>query len=285
MQIIDGKAIAEKIKDEIVKEIICDKTAKELLTCSRPNLAIILVGEREDSKLYVSLKEREARRCGIDTSIYKCKEDIAEQELLDMVGFLNNDEAIDAILIQLPLPKNLNTNKTIAAIKPEKDLDGFHPDNLAKISEDQVKIMPPVFGAVLECVDNLKYDLKNEKVGIIVNSEIFGNNLAKVLKNRGAKVEVVKSDDEKLKDKIKNKDVLISAVGKARFINGDMIKKGAVLIDIGITKENDRVVGDFDFEDVDDMASFITPVPGGIGPLTIARALRNTVDIWKKKNK
>lgn len=287
MQIIDGRALAEKIKDEVVEEIAGGRKGDELLNCPRPNLAIVLVGEREDSKIYVNLKEREAKRVGIDTHLYKLEENVSEKELLETIAFLNGDDQVDAILVQLPLPSHIDTDKVIQAVNPEKDVDGFHPDNLNMLlgTCDNPPVMPPVFDAVLEALSSIKYELRGEQVCIVANSDIFGRSLAKVMECRGAKAEAVKPDDVKLEDKTREADVLITAVGKPGFIGGDMVKKGAVLIDIGISKEAGKVAGDIDFDDVDDMASFITPVPGGIGPLTIACAFRNAVALFKRRCK
>jgi len=313
MKIIDGKKLAEKIKDEIIKEILgkdffeekncqdsscsCHNAKKEkevinkkgdyILKCSRPNLAIILIGGREDSGLYVSMKEREAKKVGIDTHLYKCAENISEKEVLEMINFLNNDETVDAILLQLPLPEHLDADKIIASIKKEKDIDGFHPENLKILANtcDGKAIMPPVFGACLEMLKSIDCDLKGKKVSIIANSDIFGKTLVKVLGCRGAEAEIIKADDKNLFKKISQADILITAIGKPKFIKKEIIKKDAVIIDIGITKEGKKVFGDVDFEDVKDKAGFITPVPGGVGPLTIAMAFKNTVEVFKKRFK
>lgn len=277
MKIIDGKQLAEKIKDDIVKQIF-------KLKGKRPNLAIILIGERPDSKLYVNLKEREAKKVGIDTHLYKCPGNISEQEVLEMIKCLNNDKTIDAILVQLPLPENIDTDTIIMALDPAKDIDGFHPDNLKKLLSDCEfdGFMPPVFATVLEILKSITCDLKDKQVCIISNSDIFGKSLAYILKCRGAKTEMVKADEKKLADKTNQADILITAVGKPKFIKKDMIKQDAVIIDIGINDINGKVVGDVDFEDVKDKVGYITPVPGGVGPMTIAMAFKNTFQAYKK---
>lgn len=279
VKIIDGKAIAEKIKDEIVKDIV-------ELGGERPNLAIILVGEREDSKLYVSLKEKQAKEVGIDTHTYKCADNIPEPELFQLVDHLNRDELIDAILVQLPLPDGYDTDGIIMAINPEKDVDGFHPINLEKLfnSCEHENFIPPVINVVLEIIKNIDFDLQWKKACVIANSEIFGKAMAWVLKCKGAHTDITDEKDEFFMDKITAADVLISAVGKPKFIKKNMIKEGAVLIDIGISKDNGKISGDFDFEDVKEKAGYITPVPGGVGPLTIAMAFRNTLKLYKKRH-
>jgi methylenetetrahydrofolate dehydrogenase (NADP+)/methenyltetrahydrofolate cyclohydrolase len=265
------------------------KTKKQknnlVLKCPRPNLAIILIGDRADSELYVSLKEKEAKKVGIDTHLYKCGENVLEKEVLAMINFLNNDETVDAILIQLPLPAHLDADKIIGSIKKEKDIDGFHSDNLKILLNtcDGGAVMPPVFGACLEMLKSIDCDLKEKQVCVIANSDIFGKTLAKVLECRGAKTETVRADDKDLKEKILEADILITAAGKPKFIKKEMIKKDAVIIDIGITKKGKKVFGDVDFEDVKAHAGFISPVPGGVGPLTIAMAFKNTVELYKRK--
>jgi methylenetetrahydrofolate dehydrogenase (NADP+)/methenyltetrahydrofolate cyclohydrolase len=276
MQIIDGKKLSEKIKDGLVKEIV--KLGK------RPNLAIILIGKRQDSSLYVGLKEKEAKKVGIDTHLYKCPENISEKEVLEIIDCLNRDELIDAILVQLPLPKNLDTDKIIKAVDPEKDVDRFHPDNLNELlkSCSHAHVMPPVFEVVLEMLRSINCEIKDKEVCIVANSDIFGKSLAKVLECKQARTVVVHGDDINLKEKTCEADILITAVGNPEFIKKDMIKKDAVVIDIGITKEEKKVYGDVDFKDVKDKISFITPVPGGVGPMTIAMAFKNTLELYKK---
>jgi methylenetetrahydrofolate dehydrogenase (NADP+)/methenyltetrahydrofolate cyclohydrolase len=277
-KIIDGKKLAEKIKDGIVKEIIELKGA-------RPNLAIVLIGEREDSELYVRLKEQEAKKVGIDTHLYRCPENISELEILEMVKCLNDDKTIDAILVQLPLPDGIDTDTIIMALDPKKDVDGFQPDNLEKLlkSCEASDLMPPVFAVVLEMLSSIDYKLKDKQIRIISNADIFGKTMAHILTCRGAKTEMVKADDKNLSEKTGQADVLITAVGKPKFIKKEMVKQGAVIIDIGIIKQGDKTVGDVDFDDVEDKVSYITPVPGGVGPMTIAMAFKNTLEIYKKR--
>ena len=277
-KIIDGKKLAKKIKNNIVKEI-----AK--LKGERPNLAIILIGDREDSKLYVKLKEQEAKKVGIDTHLYRCPENITEREALEMIDCLNSDELIDAILVQLPLPNGFDTDAIILAIKPSKDVDGFHPDNLESLFKtcDHGKIMPPVFKVVLKILENINCEIKNKKICIVANSEIFSKSLSHILECRQAEVSIAHANDANLRSKTSQADILITAIGKPKFIKKEMIKKGAVIIDIGITKIKDKVRGDVDFEDVKEKAGYITPVPGGVGPMTIAMAFENTLELYKKR--
>jgi methylenetetrahydrofolate dehydrogenase (NADP+)/methenyltetrahydrofolate cyclohydrolase len=278
MKIIQGNEIAEKIKNNIAQDVI-------KLGDSRPNLAIILIGKQTDSELYVNLKEREAKKVGINTHLYRYEENISESEILEIIKYLNKDKLIDAILIQLPLPNNLNTDVIIKAIDPLKDVDGFHPSNLKKILNNRnlSYLMPPVFAVILEILNSINYKIKNKLVCIISNSSIFGQTLAHILRCQGADVETINADDKNLIKKTIQVDVLIVAVGKPKFIKKNMIKDQVIIIDIGITKQGNRVVGDVDFEDVKNKTSYLTPVPGGVGPITIAMALKNTLELYKRR--
>jgi len=278
--IIDGKKLAKKIKDNIVKETV-------RLGSKRPNLAIILIGEKENSKLYVSLKEKEARKVGIDTHLYKCSEDISEQEVLEMISCLNKDKQIDAILIQMPLPAGFDTDGIIRAIDPAKDVDRFHPDNLEILFKtcDHAHVMPPVFSAVLAILKDIKCEIKDKQVCVLANSDIFGKSLAKVLACQGASCQVLRSDNEALARETGQADILITAIGQPKFIKRNMIKKEAVIIDIGITKKGKKVYGDVDLDDVKDKAGYITPVPEGVGPMTVAMTLKNTLELYKRRHK
>lgn len=279
-KIIDGKILAEKIKDKIAREI-------QELNGPRPNLAIILVGERPDSELYVSLKEREAKKVGIDTHLYKCSGNTSEPELLDMIKCLNDDKLIDAILVQLPLPAKINTDTIMLALDPAKDVDGFQPDNLEKLlkSCESPDLMPPVFAVVSAMLKSIELEIRHKRICIISNSDIFGKSLAHVLNCRGAKAAAVKADTQNLKKQTRKADVLITAVGQPKFIKKDMIKSGAALIDVGIVRQDGKVVGDVDLEDVKNKAGYISPVPGGVGPMTIAMAFKNTLELYKKRHK
>lgn len=293
MNIIDGKALAEKIKGGIVKEIAAmDKEnapgpKKPGLVCGRPNLAIILVGDRADSELYVTLKEKEAKKVGIDTHVYRCANNIPEREIFDIIDYLNNDDLIDAILVQLPLPDGYNTDGLILAIDPAKDVDRFHPANLEVLLNTcrHEHVIPPLINVVLAILNSINCGLAGRKVCILYNSEIFGKSLSKVLECRGAKCVMVRADNENFRKETGQADILVTAVGKPGFIKGEMIKDEAVIIDIGITKEGNKVKGDVDYASVKDKAAFLTPVPGGVGPMTIAMLFKNTLELYKENKK
>jgi methylenetetrahydrofolate dehydrogenase (NADP+)/methenyltetrahydrofolate cyclohydrolase len=262
VKIIDGKVIAEKIKDEVAKDIY-------QLNGPRPNLAIILVGERDDSKIYVALKEKEGRKIGVDTHLYKMDGDILESELLATINFLNDDPTIDGILLQLPLPQQFNADKIIAAINPLKDVDGFHPEHPKYIES-------PVLSAVKACLEEINFSAPDKSACLMYNSEIFGQSLKDALSFLNLQVLPAEQSSQA--------DLLITALGKPGYVKQNMIKDGAVIIDIGITKEDGRVWGDVDFEDVKDKAAFITPVPGGIGPMTIAFLFKNVWEVYRRRH-
>lgn len=262
-KIIDGNKIAEKIKDKIALEVFKHKEV-------RPSLAIILVGSREDSKLYVSLKEREAKKLGIDTHLYIFPKNSKPEEVLEVIDFLNKDNGVDAILVQLPLPDQFETDAITKAIDPKKDADGFHP-------QSPVYIKSPVLSAVLACLDEISLKGEGKTACVLNKSEIFGNSLKKVLEDRGFKIIDKKN--------IKEADLVVSAIGEPSLVKKEMMKDGVVLIDIGITKEENKVRGDIDIDAAKEKASYLSPVPGGIGPITIAFLFKNVLEIFNHNKK
>jgi methylenetetrahydrofolate dehydrogenase (NADP+)/methenyltetrahydrofolate cyclohydrolase len=278
-KIIDGKAIANKIKEDIAKEIYN--------LGQRPNLAIILLGNREDSKLYVKLKQNQAKSVGIDTHFYHLEEDSGEKELIEVIEFLNNDSLIDGILVQLPLPKHLDADKIVNIIDPKKDVDGFNQKNLDNLGSDKT-LVSPVFNSVLKIFESINYKLEDKKVALVYNSEIFGNNLLELLKKQKAQLLMVqKKTIDKNINKLKIADVIISVIGYPWWIKKSYIKKGVVIIDVGISKKKEKVYGDANHKQLLDKVDYITPVPGGIGPITIAMLFQNTLKAFKikKENK
>lgn len=260
-KIIDGKKIAERVKDGIAQEV-------HSFMGERPNLSIILVGDREDSKLYVSLKEKEGKKVGIDTHLYLLEQNSKEEDILEIIKYLNKDDLIDGILIQLPLPKHINTDKIIEAINPEKDVDGFHP-------QKPDYIISPVLASVEACLEDVKIQGEGNKACCLYHSSVFGKGLKELLEKRGFEI-----CDEKNSSQA---DLLICAKGEPLSIKKEAVKEGAVIVDIGITKKDDKVYGDVDFESVKDKVSYITPVPGGIGPMTIAFLFKNVLAVYKKR--
>ncbi len=259
MQIIDGYKIAKLVKDSLAKKVFQEK---EL----RPNLAIILVGDRGDSSLYVKLKEKAAKEVGIDTHLYKLTKETEEKEILSVIDFLNQDEQIDAILLQLPLPKHLNSQKIINQISLEKEVDGLSSKH----------VVSPVVSAIKACLLDINFP-KNKSACLLYKSEEFGTAIKRMLTNEFA-VNILANK------KSREADLIISALGKPFSVKADDIKTESVLIDIGISQVEGKVVGDVDFKGVKNKASFITPVPGGIGPMTIAFLLQNVWSLYCLRN-
>jgi methylenetetrahydrofolate dehydrogenase (NADP+) / methenyltetrahydrofolate cyclohydrolase len=280
MEIIDGKKIAEKNKKEIAKNV-CEIIKKG---GRRPSLAVLLLGEREDSKLYVSLKEKTAKEVGVDTSLYLIDENESEERVIEVIDFLNKDDQIDGILVQLPLPKKFNTDKILQKIKKEKDVDGFNLDR-------NKKLCSPVLLAVKQILESIKTDVSGKKAFLLYNSEIFKKEMETFLKKQNIKISSVSSKDLKLivedekkllslKEKAKKSDILITALGKAGFIDQGFLREGMIVIDIGITKKEKKVCGDVDFSASKKISGRITPVPGGVGPITVVCLLKNVVQAY-----
>ncbi len=273
-KIINGKKIAEEVKDEITSNIFNDQS-------TRPSLAIILVGERTDSELYVSLKEREAKKVGIDTHLYRLETESSEEELLAVIDFLNKDESVDAILLQLPLPPSFDTDKIIAAINPLKDADGFHPQH-------PDYILSPVIAAVAHIIK--KYKIAG-RACVFHRSDVFGESMKKYLQEIGFEVDLLavpeKSDPRfdtdlrlSLSKVSRESQLVVTALGLPGFLNQEYLKTGAMVIDVGITKEAGQIRGDVDFTEAIKVAAGITPVPGGVGPMTIAFLFKNVWEIY-----
>ncbi|MCK5080807.1 MAG: bifunctional 5,10-methylenetetrahydrofolate dehydrogenase/5,10-methenyltetrahydrofolate cyclohydrolase [Candidatus Moranbacteria bacterium] len=281
-KIIDGKTIAEKIKDQIVKEVLEFNRHKVQNVEIRPNLAVILVGVNKESEIYVNKKIEEAKKVGIDTHLYRFCEEDSQEDIIETIQILNQDQEIDAILVQLPLLNKFDVNKVIEAIDPKKDVDCFHPVNQKRKVD---KIIAPVHGAVLEILKEAKYNVKGKNVLVISNSEVFSQNLKTILERQKASVEGILFKDVSLEEKISKADLLISAVGKPHFIEESMLKNKAGIIDVGFFREGKRIKGDLDPKNLQDKVSFYTPVPGGVGPITVAILLRNTLELFKIRKK
>lgn len=281
MNLINGRALAEKIKDGIAKEIYA-------LNGPRPGLAIILIGERADSQLYVRLKEKQSHAVGIDTHVYYCEADITQDKLIETINFLNKDNSVDAILIQLPLPSHLTTETIVNTILPEKDVDGFTKKNLEALMNNDMKsaVLPPVYAVILTMLGSINQPLTDKKITLVANSDIFVDNLAEILKRQGGKVIIADSNDKNLPSVTRQADIIITAVGKPHYITKEMVKPDTTIIDIGISTDADgKVRGDVDANSLKDIKGYLTPVPGGVGPMTIAMAFWNTLEIFKRRKK
>jgi methylenetetrahydrofolate dehydrogenase (NADP+)/methenyltetrahydrofolate cyclohydrolase len=275
--ILDGKAVAAQIRQELSFKYKDQSTA----------LAFILIGDNPASHSYVSMKKRACEEVGIVSINIKLKENVSEKELLETIKKLNEDPAIDGILVQQPLPPHLLTEKITSAIDPTKDVDGFHPLNLGKlILQDPTGFIPCTPLGILELLKRYKIDLSSKRVLILGRSHIVGRPLSILLSQNApycnATVTTAHSKTENIKQLCLNSDVVIAAIGKPHFIQADMIHEGSIVIDVGINRVHDTIVGDVHFQEVQKKASYITPVPGGIGPMTIAMLMSNTLK--KRKN-
>ncbi|MCB9803160.1 bifunctional 5,10-methylenetetrahydrofolate dehydrogenase/5,10-methenyltetrahydrofolate cyclohydrolase [Candidatus Nomurabacteria bacterium] len=273
-KIIDGKKIAEDIKVAIHKEIFQNSY--------QPNLAVILIGDDPASQLYVSLKKEAAKKVGIEFHEYLLAEKTSQEEILKVIDFLNKDKDVDAILVQLPLPKHLDTDLIIQALDPNKDVDGFHPQNIKNLLENKSDFIPGLPLGIVKLLDSTEEDLKNKKAIIVAKSEIFYQPLQKLLNQKEIKTKIVKPADPDLKNKTKEADILITAIGQAFAIHPEMVKKDAIVIDVGTNQVGAYTVGDVDYSAVFEKVSYITPVPGGVGPMTVAMLLYNTLQLYKK---
>ena len=278
-KILSGKELSTKIKTEI-KEYIDD----ELLANGwrHPRLVTILVGDNPASKVYVANKEKACKEVGIKNFTDEYPEDVSEEVLADVIEFYNNSAAYDGILVQLPLPKHINTEHILNLIAPEKDVDGFHPDNVAKLWLKENCIVPCTPKGIIELMESNGINLEGKNVVVVGRSNIVGLPVAKLCLDKNATVTIAHSKTKELTKVTQMADILIVAIGKPKFITADMVKEGAVVIDVGINRIDGKLCGDVDFENVQHKTSFITPVPGGVGPMTICELLRNTVRCFQK---
>lgn len=276
--ILDGKKLRDKLMDNL--KIQVDKLSK------KPTLAVILVGENPASKIYVNNKKKTAEKIGINSIIINYPSNVTEKELLDKIQELNNDTTITAILVQLPLPEHINKSNVINAISPVKDVDGFTAENSGKLFTGQKPYAYPCTPkGILLLLDEYGIQLEGKQVVIVGRSNIVGKPLAVMMLNRNATVTVCHSKTKNLSDIIKTADILVSAVGE-KLIEDSMMKDDSVVIDVGIFKdENGKTRGDVDFENVSKKVSYISPVPGGVGPMTITSLMLNTVELFELQNK
>jgi len=278
--IIDGKKIAEKLRVELKKKIIEFKATYK----SVPGLTVILIGEDPASKIYVKNKQKYAKDIGINSEVIKYPDSIDEKTVLEKISELNKDKKISGILVQLPLPKHINKKKIIDAILPEKDVDGFHPANVGNLSsgyESKVPCTP--LGCIL-LLREVEKDLKGKHAVIIGRSNLNGKPMAQLLLKENCTVTITHSKTKDLKNECKRADIIVAAVGQPKLVKGDWVKKGAIVIDVGINKTANGLEGDVDFGEVSKVVKAITPVPGGVGPMTIACLLSNTIECFKRAN-
>ena len=276
-QIIDGKAISAQIREEMKQEVV---RLKEQGIC--PGLAVIIVGEDPASKVYVRNKKKACEEIGIYSVVHELSEQTSEEELLALVRQLNGDERINGILVQLPLPKHLNSDLIINNISPNKDVDAFHPFNVGKIMIGDYDFLPCTPAGVMELIERSGVDVNGKNCVVVGRSNIVGKPQAMLLLQKNGTVTICHSRTKNLSEVCRRADILVAAIGKADFFTGDMVKDGAVVIDVGMNRRADgKLTGDVDFATVEPKASYITPVPGGVGPMTITMLMQNTLTAAK----
>lgn len=280
MNIIDGKAVALNVKNQVKLE--CEALKEKGIT---PGLAVIIVGDDPASQVYVRNKEKACEECGFHSVKYALDANTTQQELNALIDELNNDDSINGILCQLPLPSHLDDKEVINRIDPIKDVDAFHPVNVGAIMIGDYNFLPCTPAGVIELIHSTGVELEGKKAVVMGRSNIVGKPMAMLLLHENATVEITHSKTKNLSEITSEADILVAAVGKAKFLKADMVKQGAVVIDVGMDRdENGKLCGDVDFEAVKEKCSYITPVPGGVGPMTIAMLMKNTLTAAKIQN-
>ncbi len=273
MQIIDGKAVSKAVKEQVKQR--CEELKAQGIT---PGLAVIIVGDDSASQVYVRNKERACEECGFYSVKYALPAATTQQELNSLVEKLNNDPKINGILCQLPLPEHLDDKEVINRIDPIKDVDAFHPVNVGAIMIGDYNFLPCTPAGVMELIHSENIEISGKNCVVIGRSNIVGKPMAMLLLHENGTVTITHSRTKNLAEITRDADILVAAVGKPKFVTGDMVKEGAVVIDVGMDRdENGKLCGDVDFDSVEPKASYITPVPGGVGPMTIAMLMKNTL--------
>lgn len=274
--ILDGKTLAKKVRLDL-KEEVTKLKANNIF----PKLAVIMVGNDPSSKIYVRNKSKACNEIGIDYEEYLVDENIPMEDLLDLINNLNNDESIQGILLQSPIPKHLDINEAFKSISPKKDVDGFNPVNVGKLCLGQETFVSCTPFGIMRLLKEYNIEVEGKNAVVIGRSNIVGKPMVQCLLNKNATVTVCHSKTKNLPEFTRNADILICAIGKPKFVNKDMVKEGAVVIDVGINRDENGLCGDVDFENVKEKVAYITPVPGGVGPMTIAMLMNNIVKATK----
>ena len=276
--IISGKDLAKKIKEDIAAQVpaLVEKYGRA------PHLAVILVGEDPASQSYVKSKGKDAEHVGYKSTTIRLPEETSEEELLEVIGKLNADDTVDGVLVQLPVPRHINEDRVIEAISHEKDVDGFHPANVASLWQKRPCVYPCTPKGVMRMLDEAGVEIEGKEAVVIGRSNIVGLPMSKMLLDRNATVTVAHSRTKNLAEVTRRADILVAAVGRLRFVTADMVAPGAVVIDVGVNRdpETGKLAGDVDYANVEPIASVITPVPGGVGPMTRACLMENTLECY-----
>lgn len=280
MSLISGKEVSQTVKDEI--KIQTKKLKDKGISVK---LAVVIVGDDPASHIYVKNKKKACEYVGFESLEYALDENTSEEELLELIDKLNKDKTVNGILCQLPLPKHIDEKKIIDSISSLKDVDAFHPVNVGKIMIGDYEFLPCTPAGIMRLIESTSYDVSGKDCVIIGRSNIVGKPMAMLMLHKNATVTICHSRTKNIEEKIKNADIVIAAVGIPKFVKGDMVKEGALVIDVGINRMSDgKLCGDVDFDEVSKKASFITPVPGGVGPMTISMLMQNTLKAAKLQN-
>ncbi|MGQ7407690.1 bifunctional methylenetetrahydrofolate dehydrogenase/methenyltetrahydrofolate cyclohydrolase [Streptococcus suis] len=279
MTIIDGKALAAKLQTALADKVAEMKEKTGLV----PGLVVILVGEDPASQVYVRNKERSALAAGFKSDVVRLPESISENELLDLIDKYNQDENWHGILVQLPLPIHIDEEKVLLAIDPDKDVDGFHPTNMGKLWSGHAVMIPSTPAGIMEMFKEYQIDLEGKSALVIGRSNIVGKPMAQLLLDANATVTIAHSRTKNLPDLARQADILVVAIGRGHFVTKEFVKPGAVVIDVGMNRdENGKLIGDVKYDEVAELASHITPVPGGVGPMTITMLMEQTFEAFKR---
>jgi methylenetetrahydrofolate dehydrogenase (NADP+)/methenyltetrahydrofolate cyclohydrolase len=273
-KILDGKKVASEVRAAVKEEVDSLKASNGVV----PGLAVVLVGDDPASKVYVGQKEKACREVGFASFLHRLPASTEEKELLALIRKLNDEVTVHGILVQLPLPPQIDPDTVLSAIRPEKDVDGFHPVNTGRLVAGLPCCEPCTPKGIMRLLENAGIPLKGKEAVVLGRSNIVGKPVAIMLLAKSATVTVCHSRTKDLADHVRRADVLVAAIGKPRFVTADMVKEGAVVVDVGINRLDEGLVGDVDFGPVSEKASWITPVPGGVGPMTIAMLLENTME-------
>jgi methylenetetrahydrofolate dehydrogenase (NADP+)/methenyltetrahydrofolate cyclohydrolase len=281
MILIDGKKAAAELREELKQEVVELKTKYNKV----PGLTVILIGDMAPSQIYVRNKEKSANEVGLKSEVIKYPDTVEEKTVLEKIEELNNDESVSGILVQLPLPKHIDKQKVIETITPSKDVDGFHPMNVGNLSSGYESSVPCTPLGCYLMIKKIEPNLSGKKAVVVGRSNLNGKPMTQLLLKENCTVTITHSRTKDLKAECLEADIIVAAVGIPELVRGDWVKKGAIVIDVGINKTENGLVGDVAFDEVSKVAKALTPVPGGVGPMTIACLLKNTVECFKRSQK
>ncbi len=280
MIIIDGKKIAAELREELKKEVLSLKRKYN----KTPGLTVILIGDMAPSQIYVRMKEKAANEIGLKSEVIRYPDSVEEKIVLDKIDELNKDDSVSGILVQLPLPNHIDKQKVIEAILPKKDVDGFHPMNVGNLSSGYESSVPCTPLGCYLLIKKVEPNLSGKKAVVVGRSNLNGKPMTQLLLKENCTVTITHSKTKDLKAECLKGDIIVAAVGMPELVKGDWVKKDAIVIDVGINKTEKGIVGDVSFDEVSKVAKALTPVPGGVGPMTIACLLKNTIECFKRSN-